>query len=305
MKAENYRLRVSNDIVGVTGPQWMVKEVYDAAGYVNYGVETIGFPLFSANLLIHSLANVALPYPWIGLHARTGQMNRPTWRQNSNYDKLILGLAEPMLPDLTYESDVWTLTALAKLGQADAERYFLIHETEIDSRATLNRYAEVFKRNEFSGMNLYIENSPLPNSMQRTIKKVRMMQDLGVEKVGAVGDSVHYGRGEGVAMSDIVGWQKIWGEMIRLFDKAEIKLLHFSDGIIKSDSHDVLAMGREKAMLQQLGEFRKAKDIPLLKECQHGILGVKDVTAEIERQRTLGAIELEAGLIDEAHFKER
>lgn len=296
-------LIISTDCAGgIKSPRY-ANELNQDAGFRNYLMEGVALPHLTLNLLIKYLFNENLDYPLGGIHARTGQLNKGVWRLNSALDILTLGLIEPIMPDLTYNSDHWMLRALDKLGASPNHKYWLIHETELDSPETIALYAELFKRPEFQNIWLHIENAPLPGSLNRTILRVNQLKDLGLAKVGAVGDTVHAWREFGYALTDINSGVKIWDTIIRYFREVGIVQLHWSDGTNPHDSHPV-ECGDENlfAMMVQMAAFMESCKAILTRESQTTIVGPLDRFEEIERLKRVGEIELRAGLINERHF---
>ncbi len=303
MHLTEHGLCVSTDIAGVIdAPFGFTKSVYDQAGYENYDIEGVGFPLLTLVLFARYLLGLPLDKKLISIHARTGQMNAESKWANSPIDMIKLGLAEPFLPDLTEKTDLWMLKALSKLGTNTGQLSWLIHDTEIDSEHAFKRYVDIFTREEFKNVFLYIENAPIRGSLRHTLDLYSQFVDAGVKNIRIVGDSVHYLRSRGVGLNDIKTISKVWEQMIRYFENANIVKLHFSDGTDLGDSHNVNALW-EAGLLAQLGRFIEERGIIFEKECQHGPFGPKDLDEEIERQKDLGGIELRANLFHEKYFR--
>ncbi len=306
MSKETGRLRISTDVAGVNHWPVYAKKINEEAGFQNFWMEGVGLPLLLSQLFIANLAGMKLPYELIGVHARTGQMNKDVWRSNSLIDVVKLGLVEPVLPDATYDSDLWQIEALQNLGVRNGEKYWLIHDTEIDSPRTMKRYVDIFSRREFRNVTLYIENSPLPGSPENTIKLVTQMRDSGLARVRVVGDTVHYWKSRGFKLNDIRGGASVWDPMIKWLDQAEVALVHFSDGKDMNDSHFMAKMAKERKMLASLGDYLASNPkVAFQRESQHGAFGPADRDKEIERLRWLGAVELRAGLFSENYFHVR
>lgn len=306
MSKETGQLRISTDVAGVNHFPNYAKKINAEAGFQNFWMEGVGLPLMLSQLFIANLAGMKLPYELIGVHARTGQMNKDVWRSNSLIDVVKLGLVEPILPDATNDFDLWQIEALQKLGVRSGEKYWLIHDTEIDSHRTMRRYVDIFSRQEFRNVSLYIENSPLPGSPENTIKLVKQMRDSGLARVKVVGDTVHYWKSRGFRLDDIRGGGSVWDPMIKWLDQADVALVHFSDGKDMNDSHYMVKMAKEKKMLATLGGYLTGKPkVAFQRESQHGVFGPADRKKEVERLRWLGAVELEAGLFSENYFHVR
>lgn len=298
-----HELLVSTDIVGGLGFPGLTTLIYDKAGYLDYGVEGVGFPVLLGVMAACWLLGLPLEFPLEGVHSRTGQLNPAYWQDNTWLDILKLALIEPVLPDLTNRSDQWVVSALADLGVRDGDLYWLVHDTELDNRATVTRYAAVLGENKMSSVKLAIENTGRPDAFVHAVQIQRQMCDMGVSNVEIVGDIVHYGKSRGVGPRDLRGWEKIWGRMLGEFELAGVTRIHFPVGLDLGDSLDMELMAKwGMSMLSDLGSWRKARHAKVVIECQHGALGVADVDAEIRRQRWLGGVELRAGVIDEENF---
>ncbi len=296
-RRESYGFSISSDIVGPHRFPGRATSLYDKV-YKDFYEEWIGYPLAMAYLLALDKLGASPGGNLLGIHARTGQINRQYAPQNSLFDQIVLGIGEPLLPDLTYDFDLKILTALSNVGSKNGQLYWLIHETELDTPELIKRYAAIFKRPEFKNVELSLEIAPLNGSPERALLLYKKFKDLGLEKVGIVWDTVHFLRGKGIDLSDKNAVKNVWDEMLNWIKKAPVSRVHFSDGKNRRDSHDMEMMRKEFAILSELGSVLTELDIPVTKECQVGLFGFKESqTAEIVSWlKDLAELEVKAGI---------
>jgi len=244
-----------------------------------------------------------LAYRMKGIHARTGQLNE-NWRDNGWVDAVKILIADPMMLDLTYKSDVRVLEALNKLGVAGERKYVLVHDSELNSPQTRSTYEGILNQPENDMLDLLVEEAPKKMAHENMLVVVDEMRNIGLQKTYPVVDTVHYFKGLGMDFRNMSVLTREWSNLLRYIERSEPVLIHWSEGD-PDDGHDMERIRVEgKTMMKELACLLQKTGTVFMTENQRGVLGPIDWDRELDTQKRNGAFYQEVKLIKENEFVE-
>lgn len=287
------RLSFSSDVLGFVASPRAVNEMYQRAGWQDFGLEVIGMPL-QMGVLYRMMHGHEQGFRLDGVHGRLGVENNPlshrggvvNWLKIKTADMLMRKAHEGefLLRDMMFpHMGVGVMLRLEIIaGTKNLPIYYNVHNLSVENSFPFYR-DKVVPVTKYS--HLTIENGGAEGDIENTVDLVtRLRGDTGRYVSGTL-DFAHVlielsGGGD----PDMDAVNKYWATALSLFNPEIFHHVHIPIGLNTKDSIPVEEMLTSGSELSDLIAIFKENGTHITFENQHSLLiGAKNVAAEMDR----------------------
>jgi hypothetical protein len=280
-------ITVSTDLGGVRlmNPA-LVQRFYEQAGF-NCNLELILMPPVYPAFI--ALANGAdLGFQLGGVHGKAGTDWNPLGHSKGLVDWAFIKVVDQLFPNISGIFKPGALTdSIATLTQAPI--YYNVHNTAVAQDFASHQAFALAAKNAY----LTIENGANPGDIQQVDSQVARLQDAGTEKTSGTFDVVHAISAFSDGALDIKTVTRYWNRVMESMNFKYYHQLHLPIGV--SDCLPIAEMIKEKAMLTQLGQMIKERNMGITIENQDNLLMGSLNANRLERLKEIRAGLLECG----------
>ncbi len=292
MTQEN-RISVSSDVFGFAASPLKVVDLYERAGWRDFGLEVIGMPL-QMGVLYQMSRGHDQGFRLDGVHGRLGVESNPldhrggviNWLKIKTADMLMRKAdeREVLIRDILFPNMALGVMMRIELiaGNSGHEVYYNVHNPEVESNYSFFR-KKVVPVTRFS--HLTIENGGSEGDLSKTKDLVARLRDDTGRYVSGTLDFAHVLiELSGGEMPDMGAVKKYWAKVLSLFDADIFHHVHLPIGLNRKDSVPIEEMIKERYGVKELVDQLREQGAHITFENQHSLLkGARSISDEITR----------------------